>query len=61
MKIDYTAICACGFEVYDNRLARIKKDSEKHVEGCEAGDVFIDRNRDQEIDDTFNTIRIKAA
>jgi hypothetical protein len=57
--IDYTNICVCGFETYHLRLMDAKASAHFHVnEVCEheRPEVYIDRNKDNEIDESFKSI-----
>lgn len=57
---DYTAICSCNnFEHYSQKLNDIKVMAKEHVSKNKGHEIYIDRNKDSEIDDTFKSIIIK--
>lgn len=57
---DYIAICSCNnFEHYSSKLGDVKTWSKDHIEKNPSHEIYIDRNRDLEIDDTFKSIVIK--
>lgn len=64
MDKDYTAICSCNrFERCSSFLSGLKLDCRKHIRETERDEVvheiYINRNIDDEIDDSFNSILIK--
>ena len=62
-RFDYTATCKCGWQVYPTTLKDARDESKAHVEKCERGEVYIDRNADfgsgMEIDDSFAAVIIR--
>lgn len=58
--IDFTAMCNCGWENYTNTKVLAMRNSKEHVAVCpsENPEVYIDKNVNFEIDDTFKSIII---
>ncbi len=57
---DYTIICSCGFEVYTKTLLEAKKSGMSHLKGKTEHEIYIDRNIDGEIDDSFKSVILKS-
>ena len=64
MKTDYTMMCSCGWERYENTLAEAKSMSHQHFKNpalenhSAKHEIYIDRNKDNEIDDSFKSVVI---
>lgn len=57
--IDYTAICSCGnFEQYSSKLNDIKTWAIEHIKNNKDHEIYIDQNKDLEINDSFKSIKI---
>ena len=59
--VDFTSICDCGWESYAPTLASAKEIANIHLskycpKAKRGTRVFIDRNKDSEIDDTFKSV-----
>lgn len=65
---DYTIMCNCGFEAYSKTIVEARKEAKSHLFSNFDGrrlyqhgthEIYIDRNINNEIDDTFKSIVIK--
>ena len=63
MKTDYTKICSCGWEKYEDTLELAKSMSRQHFKNPALEsikhEIYIDRNKDNEIDDSFKSVIVK--
>lgn len=57
--IDYTAVCPCNhFEKYSTFVNTLRNEAGEHMKEEGDHEIYIDRNIDYEIDDTFSTVII---